>query len=53
MTAYDDVNPIVSSQVLGFPLQTNDPFLFCVHHDDRYPAGNGRLTWGGGAIWQR
>jgi len=24
----------------GFPWQTADPFLFCVHHDDRYPAGN-------------
>lgn len=23
--------------------QTRDPFLFCVHHDDRYPAGNGRF----------
>jgi redox-sensitive bicupin YhaK (pirin superfamily) len=28
---------------LGFPWQTDDPFLFCVHHDDRYPAGNERL----------
>jgi redox-sensitive bicupin YhaK (pirin superfamily) len=26
---------------LGFPWQTIDPFLFCVHHDDAYPAGNG------------
>ena len=25
---------------LGFPWQTLDPFLFCVHHDDAYPAGN-------------
>src|SRR5438105_2897837 len=25
---------------LGFPWETADPFLFCVHHDDRYPAGN-------------
>jgi hypothetical protein len=23
--------------------QTLDPFLFCVHHDDAYPAGNDRL----------
>jgi hypothetical protein len=22
------------------PWRTLDPFLFCVHHDDRYPAGN-------------
>lgn len=28
---------------LGFPWQTQDPFLFCVHHDDTYPAGNERL----------
>jgi redox-sensitive bicupin YhaK (pirin superfamily) len=25
---------------LGFPWATVDPFLFCVHHDDAYPAGN-------------
>jgi hypothetical protein len=25
---------------LGFPWVTADPFLFCVHHDDAYPAGN-------------
>jgi redox-sensitive bicupin YhaK (pirin superfamily) len=25
---------------LGLPWPTADPFLFCVHHDDRYPAGN-------------
>jgi redox-sensitive bicupin YhaK (pirin superfamily) len=28
---------------LGFPWGTSDPFLFCVHHDDRYPAGNERM----------
>jgi quercetin 2,3-dioxygenase len=27
---------------LGFPWPTQDPFLFCVHHDDRYPTGNGQ-----------
>jgi redox-sensitive bicupin YhaK (pirin superfamily) len=27
---------------LGFPWETLDPFLFCVHHDDAYPPGNGR-----------
>ena len=25
---------------LGFPWQTADPFLFCVHHQDAYPEGN-------------
>ncbi|MEO8798465.1 MAG: pirin family protein, partial [Polyangiaceae bacterium] len=28
---------------LGFPWVTVDPFLFCVHHDDAYPAGNEKL----------
>ena len=28
---------------LGFPWPTLDPFLFCVHHDDAYPKGNGRF----------
>ncbi|MCA2978116.1 MAG: pirin family protein [Myxococcaceae bacterium] len=28
---------------LGFPWQTVDPFLFCVHHDDAYPQGNDAL----------
>ncbi len=34
---------ILSVGPLGFPWQTRDPFLFCVHHDDAYPAGNERL----------
>lgn len=37
----DDI--ILNVQPLGFPWQTADPFLFCVHHDDAYPAGNERL----------
>ncbi|WP_236069379.1 pirin family protein [Citreicoccus inhibens] len=28
---------------LGMMWKTPDPFLFCVHHDDRYPAGNEHL----------
>jgi redox-sensitive bicupin YhaK (pirin superfamily) len=28
---------------LGFPWETADPFLFCVHHADAYPAGNAQL----------
>ena len=33
-------DPIRAIFPLGFPWQTQDPFLFCVHHDDAYPAGN-------------
>jgi quercetin 2,3-dioxygenase len=29
---------------LGFPWETADPFLFCVHHDDDYPAGDERMA---------
>ncbi len=28
---------------LGFPWPTVDPFLFCVHHNDAYPAGDERM----------
>jgi quercetin 2,3-dioxygenase len=31
---------ILSVEPLGSPWLTPDPFLFCVHHDDRYPAAN-------------
>lgn len=33
---------VLSIAPLGMPWPTLDPFLFCVHHDDAYPAGNGR-----------
>lgn len=34
---------ILSEEPLGFPWKTFDPFLFCVHHDDAYPAGNEQM----------
>jgi redox-sensitive bicupin YhaK (pirin superfamily) len=34
---------IVSVKPLGFPWETADPFLFCVYHNDAFPAGNDRL----------
>ncbi|MBH1979706.1 MAG: pirin family protein, partial [Comamonadaceae bacterium] len=32
--------PVLNSQPLGPQWPTLDPFLFCAHHDDAYPAGN-------------
>lgn len=34
---------VISIKSLGYPWPTQDPFVFCVHHDDQYPAGNERL----------
>jgi len=43
MTTHASPPPaIVSIAPLGMPWETLDPFLFCVHHDDAYPPGNGR-----------
>ncbi|MDB4961079.1 MAG: Pirin [Myxococcales bacterium] len=36
-------SPILGTIPIGFPWETQDPFLFCVHHDDKYPAGNDRM----------
>ena len=36
-------NTVLSIAPLGFPWQTIDPFLFCVHHNDAYPQGNAHL----------
>ena len=38
-------DPVVRETVplTGSPWPTIDPFLFCVHHDDAYPAGNARF----------
>lgn len=33
-------HPVLAVRPLGFPWETFDPFLFCVHHDDAYPEGN-------------
>ena len=34
---------VIDVAPLGQRWQTSDPFLFCVHHLDRYPPGNARL----------
>lgn len=36
-------DPVLDVRPLGFPWKTDDPFLFCVHHHDAYPAGNEQL----------
>ena len=34
---------ILSVHPLGIPWETADPFLFCMYHNDAYPAGNNNL----------
>ena len=34
---------IKNIQPLGFPWQTQDPFLFCAYHRDEYPKGNSSM----------
>ena len=38
-----DAPAIVRIKPLGPQWETLDPFLFCVHHDDAYPAANPRM----------
>ena len=33
-------SPILRIKKAGFPWETQDPFLFCVYHQDDYPEGN-------------
>ncbi|XOV67290.1 MAG: pirin family protein [Fluviicola sp.] len=33
-------HPVNRVRPLGFQWETRDPFLFCVHHEDKYPKGN-------------
>ncbi|MDH4450230.1 MAG: pirin family protein [Rhodoferax sp.] len=35
---------VLSVAPLGFPWQTLDPFLFCVHHNDAYPPGDADMA---------
>jgi redox-sensitive bicupin YhaK (pirin superfamily) len=39
----DDMPSIKQVKPLGFQWETKDPFLFCVHHEDNYPEGNGAM----------
>ncbi len=42
-TSSQTTSNILGSGPLGFQWVTQDPFLFCVHHDDAYPKGNAEL----------
>ena len=37
------MNKIIEIKPLGFPWETQDPFLFCAYHKDEYPVGNEKL----------
>jgi redox-sensitive bicupin YhaK (pirin superfamily) len=47
-TETDDVeegtSPVLQTVALGAQWPTVDPFLFCAHHDDAYPAGNDAMA---------
>jgi quercetin 2,3-dioxygenase len=36
-------HPVKNIKPLGFQWETSDPFLFCVHHEDKFPKGNDKL----------
>jgi redox-sensitive bicupin YhaK (pirin superfamily) len=42
-TSSKEENTIKKIRPLGFQWETNDPFLFCVHHEDFYPKGNDKM----------
>ena len=35
----ENPNPVIKIKPLGFQWETQDPFLFCVHHEDFFPKG--------------
>ncbi|HAO98490.1 MAG TPA: pirin, partial [Fibrobacteres bacterium] len=38
-----NLKTVTNVRRLGFQWDTADPFLFCVHHEDFFPKGNGKL----------
>ena len=38
-----NLDAVLNINNLGFPWETQDPFLFCVYHEDFYPKGNDNL----------
>lgn len=37
------MDTVIKIKPLGFVWETADPFLFCVHHEDKFPKGNENL----------
>jgi quercetin 2,3-dioxygenase len=42
-TAPTTMHPVISIHEMGFAWDTLDPFLFCVHHEDKFPKGNAQM----------
>lgn len=44
-TEYQNQNnsPVSDIRPMGFQWETQDPFLFCVHHEDKFPKGNEQM----------
>lgn len=42
-TTMKEENPVLYIRPMGFQWETADPFLFCVHHEDKFPKGNDQL----------
>lgn len=36
-------HPVIEVKEMGFAWDTLDPFLFCVHHEDKFPKGNAEM----------
>jgi redox-sensitive bicupin YhaK (pirin superfamily) len=39
-TEEKEADPVLEVKPMGFAWDTLDPFLFCVHHEDKFPQGN-------------
>lgn len=45
-------SPVLSVSKLGFPWQTDDPFLFCVYHNDTFPPGDADMGPAVADLWR-
>lgn len=39
----NDMPPILNIKPMGFTWECIDPFIFCAHHEDYFPAGNAEM----------